>query len=129
MNKLCDGFYDLDKNVLIKKTCRCQDILHCVCPDREKYSVKLADFDYIRRCSRVPVDLLHTQCKWFNYCGGTLTYRAPEVSMPHYPRSMCVCVCVGGDRDKQIRCMWSPAPLAIMVCRFDNSILLCLRIR
>lgn len=75
------GFCDLEKNVLIKKTCRCQDILHCVCPDKEKYSVKITDFDYICECSPTPVNLLQTErCKWFNYCGGTLTYRSPEVS-------------------------------------------------
>lgn len=71
------------KNILIKKTCHCQDIVLCTCPDGKKYSVKLADFDYIRQldCHHEPVDLLSCAYKWFEYLGGTLTYRGPEESL------------------------------------------------
>ena len=63
-----------EKNILINKRCRCEDILSCTCSEdsEEKFEVFLSDFDYI--CSTDD----HTD---ISKPGGTLTYRPPEVSL------------------------------------------------
>ena len=71
-----------EKNILIKKYCCCQCILLCECPERTKYSVKLADFDYISKTESYcePPDVLCLKDSYrVEYHGGTFTYRGPEV--------------------------------------------------
>ena len=69
------------------KRCSCPDILHCVCDGQDKYEVKIADFDSLKKSKfsrsvvqfseicREPMNDLD-----MNGVKGTPAYRAPEVS-------------------------------------------------
>jgi serine/threonine protein kinase len=70
----------VDTNILIKM-CQCPYVLLCGCA--KKYSVKIADFDYTRQLKYYlkPVDICSlVGYELFDYRGGTLMYRGPEVS-------------------------------------------------
>jgi hypothetical protein len=62
--------------------CHCPYILLCECPSEHQCSVKIADFDYTRQLEYYlkPVDICSIVCHLFDYRGGTLMYRGPEVS-------------------------------------------------
>lgn len=88
-------------NILVSKTCSCQDILHCTCPEpcscqdvlhctcpkeRRKYEVKLSDFDSIKetKASRAAKKLPSVECsrksqEQLKKVMGTPAMRAPEV--------------------------------------------------
>ncbi len=75
----------LESNVLIRvpDSCKCQDILHCTCPEDQKYEVKLADFDFMKKrlLRRDPWTLPYVECqpKSPEKVKGTPGYRAVEV--------------------------------------------------
>ena len=69
-----------ERNVLIKKKCRCPDILYCTCHVEDKYEVRVADFDYI--CLSESDDDINKR-------GGTLMYRPPEVALLFSPPPSC----------------------------------------
>lgn len=73
-------------NILILKTCNCQDILHCTCQESQKCQVVLSDFDSIKEteCPRVARNIPSVECcrktpEQMEKVMGTKAYRAPEV--------------------------------------------------
>ncbi len=70
-------------NILIKRNCRCEDLLYCDCNGNKKFSVRIGDFDSTAEIPGHNLDSKENQM--FSSASvlplGTMGYRAPEVSM------------------------------------------------
>ena len=71
------------RNILVKKTCDCGDLLHCDCHLDSKFAVQIADFDSAKQTKspRKPDQFANKVTSGIQQTQGTPGYRAPEVSV------------------------------------------------